>query len=41
MNYIESILWYLTWPLFIVFSYRVIKYFIKKMNYLHTGDQEH
>ncbi len=34
MNYLESILWIISWPVLIIVSYQLIKYFLKKMNYL-------
>lgn len=34
MNYTESIIWLIGWPVFITVSYQLIKYFLKKMNYM-------
>ena len=31
MNYLESILWIASWPLLIIVSYQLIKYFLKKV----------
>jgi hypothetical protein len=30
MEYISSILWFLSWPLLIIISYQLIKYFVKR-----------
>jgi len=34
MNYTESILWLFAWPVLIIVSFQLIKYFLKKMKYL-------
>ena len=35
MEYIDSILWYISWPVFLIVSYQLVKYAIKKLNYLN------
>lgn len=30
MNYFESILWLISWPVFIIVSYQLVKYILKK-----------
>ena len=34
MNYLESILWLISWPVLIIISFYLIKYLLKKVNYL-------
>ena len=34
MNYFESILWIISWPVLIIVSYQLIKYFLKKVRFL-------
>ena len=34
MNYLESILWLVSWPILIIVVYQLVKYFLKKVNYL-------
>jgi len=34
MNYIESILWFISWPVLIIVTYQLVKYILKKVNYL-------
>jgi len=34
MKYIEAILWLISWPILIIISFRLIKYLMKKLNYL-------
>jgi hypothetical protein len=34
MSYFESILWLISWPVLIIISYQLVKYFLKKENYL-------
>lgn len=31
MNYIESIIWIICWPVLIIVSYQLVKYFLKKV----------
>jgi len=31
MEYLSSILWFLSWPLLIILSYQLIKHFMKKI----------
>jgi hypothetical protein len=32
MSYFESIVWFLSWPLLIIITYQLIRYFLKKIN---------
>ncbi len=32
MSYFESIVWLLSWPLLIIITFQLIKYFIKKIS---------
>ena len=34
MNYLESILWLISWPVLIIVSYQLVKYFLKRVKYL-------
>lgn len=34
MNYFESIVWLFSWPLLIVVTYQLVKYFLKKTKLL-------
>jgi len=34
MDYTETIFWLIGWPVLIIISYQLIKYFLKKMKYL-------
>lgn len=34
MNYLESILWLISWPVLIIVSYQLVKYFLKKVKFL-------
>jgi len=34
MTYINSILWLVAWPVFIIFAFQIIKYLLKKIKYL-------
>ncbi len=34
MSYFESILWLISWPVLIIISYQLVKYFLKKEKYL-------
>jgi len=34
MNYFESILWLVSWPVLIIVAYQLVKYVIKKLNYM-------
>jgi len=34
MNHLESILWLISWPVLIIVVYQLVKYFLKKVNYL-------
>lgn len=31
MNYLESIIWIISWPVLIIVSYQLVKYFLKKV----------
>ena len=33
MNYLESIIWLITWPLLIIIAFQLIRYLLKKKNY--------
>lgn len=33
MNYLESIIWIISWPLLIIASYQLIKYVLKKVKF--------
>ncbi len=33
MEHLASILWFISWPLFIFIVHRIIKYYVKKKNY--------
>lgn len=32
MSYFESIIWLISWPVLIIVSYQLVKYFLKKKN---------
>lgn len=34
MNHLESIIWLLGWPVLIIITYQLIKYFLKKMKFM-------
>ena len=34
MNYLESILWLISWPVLIIVAYQFVKYFLRKVKYL-------
>ena len=34
MNYLEAVLWLVSWPVLIIVSYLLIKYFLKRMKYI-------
>ena len=33
MHYLESIIWLISWPVLIIFSYQLVKYFLKKVKF--------
>ena len=35
MNYFEAVLWLVSWPILIIISFQLIKYFLKKMKYIN------
>jgi len=34
MNYLEAVLWLVSWPILIIISFQLIKYALKKMKYI-------
>jgi len=34
MNYLEAVLWLVSWPILIIISFQLIKYFLKRMKYI-------
>jgi len=34
MKYLEPIIWLISWPIFIIVAFNLIKYLLKKVNYL-------
>jgi hypothetical protein len=34
MNYIESLIWFISWPVLIIVSYQLIKFVLKKLELL-------
>lgn len=39
MEYLDSILWFLSWPLLIFVSYRIVLFALKKMDLLNPKQE--
>ena len=35
MNYLEAVLWLVSWPILIIISFQLIKYSLKRMKYIN------
>ena len=34
MNYLEAVLWLVSWPILIIISFQLIKYLLKRLKYI-------